>query len=107
LRLELTRLETVGAQQLTERSAEVERRLDAMPEAMDPRLGELDTRGERRVESASQTPSQIHERRGKVDEATAQMLERARDLARLEQALRPPKARGGFGELLLEDLLRH
>ena len=106
LRLELTRLETVGAQQLTERSAEVERRLDAMTETMDRRLGELDTRVDRRLESASQTASQIHERLGKVDEATAQMLERARDLARLEQALRPPKARGGFGELLLGNLLR-
>ena len=36
---------------------------------------------------------------------TKSMLERANDLKRLEQALRPPKARGGFGELLLANLL--
>src|SRR5918994_1109360 len=67
--------------QLAERTAEVDRHLLGVTETMDRRLG-------------------------KVDEATTQMLERAKDLARLEQALRPPKARGGFGELLLENLLR-
>jgi DNA recombination protein RmuC len=92
--------------QLSERNAEVDRRLHGMIETMDRRLGELDTKVDRRLETASQTTHQIHERLGKVDEATTQMLERAKDLARLEQALRPPKARGGFGELLLENLLR-
>jgi DNA recombination protein RmuC len=77
-----------------------------MNETMDRRLDALDTKVDRRLESASQTTHKIHERLGKVDEATTQMLERAKDLARLEQALRPPKARGGFGELLLENLLR-
>ena len=43
---------------------------------------------------------------GEAAEATKTMIARAQDLARLEQALRPPKARGGFGELLLENLLR-
>jgi DNA recombination protein RmuC len=106
LRLELARVQTVGANQLTERNAEIDGRLTAMVETMDRRLGELDTKVDRRLENASQTASQIHERLGKVDEATAQMLERAKDLARLEHALRPPKARGGFGELLLGNLLR-
>jgi DNA recombination protein RmuC len=92
--------------QLSERTAEVDRRLLGVTETMDRRLGELDTKVDRRLESASQTTNKIHERLGKVDEATTQMLERAKDLARLEQALRPPKARGGFGELLLENLLR-
>src|SRR5205809_2795196 len=92
--------------QLTERNAEVDRRLQSMVETMDRRFGELDTKVDRRLESASQTTHKIHEKLGKVDEATTQMLERAKDLARLEQALRPPKARGGFGELLLENLLR-
>jgi DNA recombination protein RmuC len=92
--------------QLAQRSEEVDRRLQGVIETMDRRLSELDTKMDRRLESASQTTSRIHERLGKVDEATTQMLERAKDLARLEQALRPPKARGGFGELLLENLLR-
>jgi DNA recombination protein RmuC len=92
--------------QLSERNAEVDRHLLGVTETMDRRLAELDTKVDRRLESASHTTNKIHERLGKVDEATTQMLERAKDLARLEQALRPPKARGGFGELLLENLLR-
>src|SRR5439155_10073895 len=92
--------------QLAERTAVVDRRLEGVTETMDRRLGELDTKVDRRLENASQTTNRIHEKLGKVDEATTQMLERAKDLARLEQALRPPKARGGFGELLLENLLR-
>jgi DNA recombination protein RmuC len=92
--------------QLAERNAEVDRRLQGLVETMDRRLSELDRKVDSRLESASQTTNRIHERLGKVDEATTQMLERAKDLARLEQALRPPKALGGFGELLLENLLR-
>jgi DNA recombination protein RmuC len=102
----LATFQTSSTSQLAERNAEVDRRLRTMIETMDRRLGELDTKVDRRLENASQTTHKIHERLGKVDEATTQMLERAKDLARLEQALRPPKARGGFGELLLENLLR-
>ena len=102
----LRELRSDWSSQLAERTAEVDRHLLGVTETMDRRLGELDTKVDRRLESATQTTNKIHERLGKVDEATTQMLERAKDLARLEQALRPPKARGGFGELLLENLLR-
>lgn len=103
---ELRSLRSDSGTQLAERNAEVDRRLQGIVETMDRRLGELDNKVDRRLESAGETATRIHERLGKVDEATTQMLERAKDLARLEQALRPPKARGGFGELLLENLLR-
>ncbi|MBA2475838.1 MAG: DNA recombination protein RmuC [Actinobacteria bacterium] len=106
LRSELTGLRSETGGHLVDRNAEVDRRLQSVIETMDRRLGDLDTKVDRRLESASVTTSQIHERLGKVDEATAQMLSRAKDLARLEQALRPPKARGGFGEILLANLLR-
>jgi DNA recombination protein RmuC len=102
----LATFQTQAGAQLAERNAEVDRRLQGVIETMDRRLSELDRKVDSRLESASQTTNRIHERLGKVDEATTQMLERAKDLARLEQALRPPKARGGFGELLLENVLR-
>ena len=102
----LRELRSDWSSQLAERTAEVDRHLLGVTETMDRRLAELDTKVDRRLESATQTTNRIHERLGKVDEATTQMLERAKDLARLEQALRPPKARVGFGELMLENLLR-
>jgi DNA recombination protein RmuC len=89
-----------------EREINLERRLQALAETLDRRLGDLDTKVDSRLQNASETSSRIHERLGKLGEATAQMNDRVKDLARLEQALKPPKARGGFGELLLENLLR-
>jgi DNA recombination protein RmuC len=94
----------------------LERGLAGLEQKLDRRLGELDARVDRRFEgldgrllssqqSAGQTASQIVERLGKLDGTAAQMLARANDLVRLEQALRPPKARGGLGELLLANLL--
>jgi DNA recombination protein RmuC len=106
LRAELVALRADSGLELSERNAEVDRRLQALVETMDRRLGDLDTKVDRRLESTTKTASEIHERLGKMDEATAQMLSRVQDLARLEHALRPPKARGGFGELLLANLLR-
>ena len=106
LRAELHALRADSGSQLSERNADVDRRLQALVETMDRRLGELDTKVDRRLESTTRTAGEIHDRLGKMDEATAQMLSRVQDLARLEQALQPPKARGGFGELLLSNLLR-
>src|SRR5436305_10068533 len=94
----------------------VEGRLDDVEERLGRRLGEIHERVDSRFEgldgrllaaqqNAGQTATQIVDRLGKLDTSAAQMLQRANDLARLEQALRPPKARGGVGELLLEKLL--
>ena len=105
LRAELTSLRAEAADRLVERNAEIDRRLAGMTETMDRRFGDFDAKVDRRFTSDSETSTRIHERLGRLEQATAQMNERARDLAKLEQALRPPKARGGFGELLLANLL--
>jgi DNA recombination protein RmuC len=90
--------------------------LDGIESRLDRRLGELDAKVDRRLEgldgrllttqrNAGETATQIAEKLARVEAGTKSMLERANDLKRLEQALRPPKARGGFGELLLANLL--
>jgi DNA recombination protein RmuC len=92
---ELTTLRSESADQLALRNAEVDRRLEAMTATMD-----------RRLETATKTSSAIHHQLGQLGQANAEILARANELKKLEQALRPPKARGGFGELLLGNLLR-
>lgn len=90
--------------------------LDGIESRLERRLGELDAKVDRRLEGldgrllttqrhAGETATQIAEKLARVEAGTKSMLERANDLKRLEQALRPPKARGGFGELLLANLL--
>ena len=82
------------------------RRLSEVHEGFDRRLEGLDGRLLSNQQTAGQTATQIVERLGKLDGTAAQMLQKAADLGRLEQALRPPKARGGVGEMLLANLLR-
>jgi DNA recombination protein RmuC len=92
---ELEALREAAGSQLADRNAEVDRRLEAMTSTLD-----------RRLESTSKTAGEIHRQLGELGRANEEILARANDLKRLEQALRPPKARGGFGELLLANLLR-
>ena len=95
LRSELGELQEKTSSELSARNAEFELRLQGLEHSLNTRLA-----------ATTQTTTQIHDRLGQMTQATAEMIERAKDLGKLEQALRPPKARGGFGELLLENLLR-
>src|SRR5215207_9730617 len=84
----------------------LDRRLSEVHEGFDRRLDGLDGRLLTSQQSAGRTANEIVDRLGKLDGAAVQMIQRANDLARLDQALRPPKARGGVGEILLANLLR-
>jgi DNA recombination protein RmuC len=90
---------------LAARNSEVDGRLEAITATMDRRLGELDTKVDRRLEHATKQTNAIHEKLGAVGQATELLAEQAKGLGELQQILRPPKARGGFGELLLGQLL--
>src|SRR5215203_606677 len=104
LRRELGAVRDDTAGQLAALRAETvahDRQLSTITETLDRRLNSIDTKVDRRFEHASETSRQIHEQLGRIGQTNEQMLERAKDLSRLQEALRPPKARGGFGEHLL------
>src|SRR5260370_40197231 len=76
LRGELGSLRQPAAGELAARNADVDRRLQGVIEIMDTRLGDLDHKVDRRLETAGRTAAQIHERLGEVARAAAEMNER-------------------------------
>jgi DNA recombination protein RmuC len=91
---------------------QLDRRLAGISDALDRRLVDLDRRLYHGLDSvqdaqarAADTAAEVRERVAVVAGVAEQVLEQARGLARLEDLLRPPQARGALGELLLEQLL--
>src|SRR5689334_16257068 len=72
---------------LASRNAEVDGHLQAMTETMDRRLGELDTKVDRRLENATKQTHALYKQLGAVGQATEQLAEQARGLGELQQIL--------------------
>ena len=97
----LGQLQTAVAMELQQVTAEVNRRLqDGMVLMQDAQK----TMGQR-LDEASRAVTEVHGQLGALGEATRRMEQVGRDITGLEQILRAPKMRGGFGEMLLERLL--
>jgi DNA recombination protein RmuC len=88
-------------QRLTGFSADLDRRL----ELLDRRLWTgLDLVQHGQAEAAS-VAAEVRERIAQLGGAAQQVLDQGRELGKLGDLLRPPQARGAFGELLLEQVL--
>jgi DNA recombination protein RmuC len=97
----LGQLQSAVAMELQQVTAEVNRRLqDGMALMQDAQK----TMGQR-LEEASRAVTEVHGQLGALGEATRRMEQVGREISGLEQILRAPKIRGGFGEILLERLL--
>jgi DNA recombination protein RmuC len=97
----LGQLQSVVAMELQQVTAEVNRRLQ---EGMALMQEAQKTMGQR-LDDASRAVTEVHGQLGALGEATRRMEQVGREIAGLEQILRAPKIRGGFGETLLERLL--
>src|SRR4030042_7158334 len=58
-----------------------------------------------RLDTAARVIGEVRENIGKLSKASEQIYEVGKNLATLEQILRPPKLRGGIGEQFLGELL--
>jgi DNA recombination protein RmuC len=70
------------------------------------RVEGLDRRMSHAQDNSTHLASTIFDRLGDVDRATQTIAEQAREFVALQDLLRAPKARGGLGEAMLEELLR-
>ncbi len=85
--------------QLSERVSHDTQAVARRLEGIDHRMTETHT-------SNSQIASNIFETLGDVRRATSSVADQAREFSALQDLLKAPKARGGIGEAMLEELLR-
>jgi DNA recombination protein RmuC len=81
-------------------------RVSADTMALERRLEGIDARMTQTQTSTADLARGIFETLGDVRRATTAVAEQAREFGALQDLLRAPKARGGLGEALLEELLR-
>ena len=81
-------------------------RLSADTTALERRLEGIDVRMTQTQSSNADLAQGIFETLGDVRRATTTVAEQAREFGTLQDLLKAPKARGGLGEALLEELLR-
>jgi len=59
-----------------------------------------------RLDNTTKVIGDVRQQLGSLDASSKRLLEVGKDISSLQDILRPPKLRGGMGELLLADLLR-
>lgn len=94
-----------AAVELDRRLAALGQRLDADAARVAARLEAIDTRMLAGQSSTAEIARAISDRLADVHRATASVAEQAREFGALQDMLRPPNARGGLGEAMLEELL--
>jgi DNA recombination protein RmuC len=112
VRQEVMQLGGQVAQQVGQLQASVAAHLQGVTAEVNRRLGEAMTLIQdaqsamgQRMDQAAGAVSQVSTQLGTLSESTRRLEQLGREVAGLEQILRAPKLRGGFGEILLERLL--
>jgi DNA recombination protein RmuC len=94
-----------GRERQAETLASVREELRAFAGQMTAQVGQAAGGVRLELQHVGRVVGEVQGSLGRLGEATQRVFEVGRDIAGLEQVLRSPKVRGGFGELMLESLL--
>jgi DNA recombination protein RmuC len=90
------------AQSLSQNASLLQQQLDSVSKNVRSSSGEIN----QRLDNAAKLYGNLQSQLGKLSEANTQIQSMVKDISSLQDILRPPKLRGGMGEVLLENLLR-
>ncbi len=83
----------------------LEQRIEGLDQRLSAGLSSVQQTMNTSFASTAETMRNVGQQLGKLDASSQQMLEVGKNIGQLQDILKPPKVRGGFGELLLENLL--
>jgi DNA recombination protein RmuC len=90
------------SQSLSQNSQLVQQQLESVSTNLRSSSGEIN----QRLDNAAKLYGELRGQLGQLSQANAQIQLIVKDISSLQDILRPPKLRGGMGEVLLENLLR-
>lgn len=86
-------------------SESMDRRVEDLRRSVGERVSAVEDRLAEGQKNVADTLSEVHEKMGRVFQASQKIQELAGGMTRLEDLLKPPKVRGGLGETFLEQAL--
>ncbi|HDZ24913.1 MAG TPA: DNA recombination protein RmuC, partial [Candidatus Aminicenantes bacterium] len=83
----------------------MQQQIGQLTQSINQQLQNMNTQFQKTTGNIGSTLGDVKKDLGKMEEVTREVLEKAKSISSLENLLRAPKFRGGFGELFLGDLL--
>ena len=83
----------------------MQQQIGQLTQSINQNLQSMSSQFQKTTGNIGSTLGDVKKDLGKMEEVTREVLEKAKNISSLENLLRAPKFRGGFGELFLGDLL--
>jgi len=97
--------EIKGAQSENQALTLMQQQIGQLTQNINQQLQNMSTQFQKTTGNIGSTLGDVKKDLGKMEEVTREVLDKAKSISTLENLLRAPKFRGGFGELFLGDLL--